>query len=356
MLYYNIMKKHTSFIYFASSVLLLCLTAGCNSTPVRQSERALLPVNQARKGIVLQRAAALRRVLAPMELRGAGITLNAYRNRIITASEMMKLVKELGFNRIFCHITSETELSDDLKELLAAASKAGLPVELTLRQGDFKHRFRGNALVRTFLPQFRTLPDLARDIVEFNNALPAQCRLAGVTVRFEPHLLSYANSADKIPGLLYIWNNSSFGPGLDNDKLVKLCIVQLQQMKANLKGLPLSVELPDFYPRWVKEGKLSTGRARDFKAVGRVMIQCSGNLPSELVSFSSEAFAGEKKMSAVIPLAGHTSIRSGALRRRNWNDLTAAVGFFVNSTRKQNCSGVVLRPLSELGYMLLEQD
>ena len=350
------MKKYTLYIYFAVSVLLLCLTAGCNSTPVRQSERALLPVNQVQKKIVLQRAAALRRVLAPMELRGAGITLNAYRNRLLPAPQMMKLVKELGFNRIFCHITSETELSEDLKELLSAAADAGLPVELTLRQGDFRQRFRGNALVRTLLPQFRTLPDLARDIVEFNSALPEKCRLAGVTVRFEPHLFSSANEADKIPGMLYIWNNDTFGPGLDNDKLVKLCINQLQLMKTNLKGLPLSVELPDFYPRWVKEGKLTSGRARDFKAVGKVMIQCSGNLPSELVTLSREAFAGEKKMSAVIPLAGHTSIRSGALRRRNWSDLTAAVGFFVNSTRKQNCSGVVLRPLSELGYMLLEQD
>ena len=356
MLYYNIMKKHTLYTYFVASVLLLCLTAGCNSTPVRQSERALLPVNQAQKGIVLQRAAALRRVLAPLELRGAGITLNAYRNRLLPAPEMMKLVKELGFNRIYCRITSETELSEDLKELLEAAANAKLPVELMLCQGDFKHRFRGNALVRSFLPQFRTLPDLARDIVDFNNALPEKCRLAGVTVRFEPHLFSSINGADKIPGMLYIWNNASFGPGLDNDKLVQLCIAQLQQMKLNLKNLPLAVELPDFYPRWVKEGKLTRGRARDFKAVGKVMIQCSGNLPSELVSFSREAFAGEKKMSAVIPLASHTSVRSGALRRRNWNDLTAAVGFFVNSTRKQNCSGVVLRPLSELGYMLLEQD
>ena len=63
-----------------------------------------------------------------------------------------------------------------------------------------------------------------------------------------------------------------------------------------------------------------------------------------------------KDMLAVIPVADHTSVRSGALRRRDWNDLVKSLGYFINSSRKMNCSGVVIRPLSEVGYMLLEQD
>ena len=141
-----------------------------------------------------------------------------------------------------------------------------------------------------------------------------------------------------------------------NDKLVELSMEQLKKMKAKLKNLPLSIELPDFYPAWVREGKLSKGSVKDLAAIGKVMLQCSGNQPSQLVTRSAAAMKEGKNMVAVIPVAGHTSVNSGALRRRDWNDLVRALGYFVNSTRKQNCSGVIIRPLSELGYMLLEQD
>lgn len=351
-----IMKKTTDIILCASCATALIWTAGCNSTPVRQDECALLPITQAEKAVINTRAAALKKVLSKMPVRGVGLSLNSYKNVHRPAHQIMQFVKQLGFNRIYCYVSSETELGPVLEEVAVSASQAGIPVYLQLRQGDFKHRFRGNALVRSFLPQFRTLPDLAEEITAFNDALPSGAKLAGVTVRFEPHLFTFANGADKIPGLPYIWSNTTFGAGLDNDKLVELSLSQLRAMKQKLKGLPLSVELPDFYPVWVAEKKLTRGRVRDFKGIGSVCIQCSGNRPTELLKRSKEALDGADNMVAVIPLAGHTSVNDGALRRRNWGDLVRAVDFFINSTRKKSCSGVILRPLSELGYMLLEQD
>ena len=351
------MKNLTDTILCASCATALIWTAGCNSTPVRQDECALLPFTQAEKAAVKTRAAALKKALGKLPVRGAGISLNAYRNTHRPAQQIISFVKQLGFNRISCYISSETELNDALEELVISASQAKIPVYLMLRQGDFKHRFRGNALVRKFLPQFRTLPDLAADITAFNDALPEKAKLAGVTVRFEPHLFTYANGADKIPGLPYIWNNTTFGAGLDNDKLTELSLAQLRKMKKELKGLPLSVELPDFYPAWAAGKKLTKGAVRDFKEIGEVFIQCSGNRPTELLQKSREALKGAPNTTvAVIPLAGHTSVNDGALRRRNWDDFVRAVDLFINSTRKNNCSGVILRPLSELGYMLLEQD
>lgn len=351
-----VMKKLTDIILCASCATALIWTAGCNSTPVRQVECALLPFTQAEKAAVKTRAAALKKALVKLPVRGAGLTLNAYRNTHRPAQQIMSFVKQLGFNRIICYISSETELDSALEELVISASQAGIPFYLMLRQGDFKHRFRGNALVRKFLPQFRTLPDLAADITAFNEKLPSNVKLAGVTVRFEPHLFTYANGADKIPGLPYIWNHTTFGAGLDNDKLTELSLAQLRRMKKELKGLPLSVELPDFYPVWVAEKKLTRGAVKDFRDIGEVFIQCSGNRPTELLQKSKEALKGAPDTLAVIPLAGHTSVNDGALRRRNWEDFVRAVDLFINSTRKNNCSGVILRPLSELGYMLLEQD
>ena len=151
--------------------------------------------------------------------------------------------------------------------------------------------------------------------------------------------------------------------GLQNTLIIALfaCLIGVvlgllvKQMKKKLGTLPLSVELPDFYPLWKKEGKISQGSVKDFAHVGKVMLQCSGNVPSMLLK--GAAFMKEgKDMLAVIPVADHTSVRSGALRRRDWNDLVKSLGYFINSSRNMNCSGVVIRPLSEVGYMLLEQD
>lgn len=350
------MKARPTTFFAALFALLLAGTSGCNSTPLRMEERAMIPVSRAEKKTIERRAAALRQVLSPLKVRGAGVSLSAYAHHQFPAPVIMDLIKKMGFNRIYCSISSESELSEDLEQLLTSAASAGIPVELMIRQGDFKHRFRGNALVRCFLPQFRQLPELAEDIADFNDSLPANAKLAGVTVRFEPHLFTHTNGAAEIPGLHYLWSSTTFGKGLDNDKLVELSMEQFKKMKKKLGKLPLSIELPDFYPIWVREGKLTSGSVKDLAAIGSVMIQCSGNLPSQLVSRSRDAMKEGKNMQAVIPVASHTSVHSGALRRRDWNDLVRALGYFVNSSRKTNCSGVVIRPLSELGYMLLEQD
>lgn len=349
----NILQKT---VFCTASALLLAFAGGCNTTPLRDSGRAMLPVDKAPSATVQKRAAALKKLLSPLKTKGVELVSSAWRSRIVPFDELLIVAKELGFERIYCHISSESELSDDLKELLLAASEAKMPVELTLRQGDFRHRFRGNAIVRSVLPQFRQLPDVAEDIVKFNAELPPHARLAGVTVRFEPHLFTLENGAAEIPGLHYHWSNETFGKGLDNDKLTELSFKQLLEMKKRLSPLPLAVELPDFYPVWKKEGKLSLGSVKDFSAIGNVRIRCTGNVPTQLVQLSRTAFSGNKDLTAVIPLADHTSVRSGALRRRDWNDLVRALEYFISSTRKTGCSGVVLRPFSELSYMLLEKD
>ena len=349
------MKKIRTTFFCALCALAAAGISGCNSTPVRQTGSAMLPVDQVHRITASRRAGALKKSLSPLKLRGVGVSLSAYRNSPLSMQEILKLVREMGFNRIYCYISSETELSDTLEQLIAAAAKVRIPVELMIRQGDFKYRFRGNALVRTFLPQFRDLPELADDIVKFNDSLPDGLRLAGVTVRFEPHLFTFANGADKIPGLHYIWDPNTFGAGLDNDKLTELSLQKLRVMKKNLQGIPLSVELPDLYPVWVAEKKLTRGAVRDFKDIGPVLLQSSGNLPSQLVKQSAALLKQHKRMSVVIPVADHTSVRSGALRRRNWSDLVRALNYFVNNTRS-HCGGVVVRPFSGLAYMLFEKD
>jgi len=337
-----------------AAAALLLTAAGCNSTPVRQEERAMEPPTPAQKATVERRAAALRRALSPLKVRGVGVPLSSYRHRLLPAAEIMKIVRQLGFNRLYCYISSEKELDDELRGLVTAAAAEKIPVELMIRQGDFRHRFRGNALVRSFLPQYRKLPDLAAEIIKFNETLPPQAKLAGVTARFEPHLFTRANGADQIPGMIWIWSDLTFGKGLDNDKLAGASIEVFREMKAKLNGIPLTVELPDLYPAWCAAGSLSRGRVSDFAGFDGVMVQCSGNVPSALVRGYTAA-AGNRSLVAIIPVADHSSVSRGALRRRDWNDLVRAVDYFVRSTRLK-CPGVVLMPLFEIGFMLLEQE
>ena len=82
-----------------AAAALLLTAAGCNSTPVRQEERAMEPPTPAQKATVERRAAALRRALSPLKVRGVGVPLSSYRHRIFPSAEVMKMVRQLGFNR-----------------------------------------------------------------------------------------------------------------------------------------------------------------------------------------------------------------------------------------------------------------
>ena len=65
MVYYTTMKKQ-----YSATICALCAffcagaVTGCNSTPVRPDERAMLPVDPAHKTVIERRAAALKKVIS----------------------------------------------------------------------------------------------------------------------------------------------------------------------------------------------------------------------------------------------------------------------------------------------------
>lgn len=135
-----------------------------------------------------------------------------------------------------------------------------------IRQDAYFRVFRGGSLVRPLIPEKTTLPEMAEKIVDFNDGLPETDRIAGLTVVVAPHEFTTAN-VNRPKHLMYAWSPKTFGPGLDNDMLMKYTFNQLREIAVLLGDLPLTVGVPDFYHQLAAEGKISVGKVGDFLAI-----------------------------------------------------------------------------------------
>ena len=127
----------------------LCLGGfGCVATPERPARQLMLPELQASREVQARRAAEFRQLTAKVKVRGIGIHLFALRRQNIPLNELLDRIAEFGFNRIYCYLSSEKQLDDFLRDLVVAASRRNLPVEIVLNQRDFYRRATGNKLDR----------------------------------------------------------------------------------------------------------------------------------------------------------------------------------------------------------------
>lgn len=342
------------------SGLLLTVAAGCSvATPSGPIRPAVPPLRKAEAAKIKARCAAIKKAIAPLAVRGIGLYPRAF-NSGYSPESICKFIKSAGFNRIYFHISSETELDDRMKEFLAAAKKSGIPVMITVRQRDFYARHRGNRLLRNIRDEYPGLDGAVRHILQFNSTLPEECgKICGITVIMEPHRSTSENS---VPGQRYAWSEKTFGPGLDNDLLMADTIETCRRLDTG--SLPLTIAFPDFYHDLVKAGKLTCGKVDDFrncrKPAPEILIMSSGNKPGQVVSGIREEISSVRSRSSIllgIELAGHVSISGDKLRRRDWRDLTRAVKYIVDYYKKYpEFRGVVISPLAVFEYLIMEQD
>ena len=175
-----------------------------------------------------------------------------------------------------------------------------------------------------------------------------------------PHLFTPTNP-DTPPDSLYYWSDDTFGPDLDNAMLMKQSLEMLKAAVKKTPGLPLTSCVADFYHELAVEGKLPLGKVGDFCAVSpRIMLIDSGNKPSQAAEVVENELAviPEKCTALVgISLAGHTSVDSGALRRRDWNDLMRGMRYLLGRFRRhKSFDGFVLTPFEALEFILMERD
>ena len=90
------------------------------------------------------------------------------------------------------------------------------------------------------------------------------------------------------------------------------------------------------------------------------MLLDSGNKPSQAAEVVENELAAIPKGAAAlvgINLAGHTSVDSGSLRRRDWKDFMRAMRFILGRLqRHRQFEGFVIAPFSALAFIHAERD
>jgi len=337
------------------AALFVLFAAGCSSSGTGTGIVYAPP--RADAATMEQRTKELAKTIAPCEIRGLELRPEELRERHLDVPEAFPdTVRAFGFNRLYLLLeTPEALKIEGLKKLLECCCAAGIPVEAVLPESAYVRGHRGNVFQRMFFSAGTSLDEMAQILRDFESK---RFRFSGVTVFAEPHL--FTRTAAKRPkGLIYAWNEKTFGPGLDNDMVMGITLKKLEAFGNTLGDTPLTVAIPDFYEELVMEKKLSHGSAADFAKIARkVMILDAGNKPSEVLeSVRNElADAAPGSLLVAIPLAEHTSVASGALRRRNWADYTRSLGFAVAEWRKApSFGGMVLGPFSQIETLLQEK-
>jgi len=345
--------------WFGAASMCLLAVMGCVSTPVRPVPPLVLPELAAPVEVQNQRAREFRELTAGVKTRGVGVYLNAV-EQTIAPGFLLDRVAALGANRLYCYVSSEKQLDDFFRNLIAEAARRNIAVEVVLNQRDFYCRATGNKIVRLFRPSYMRLDEAARAVSEFNDRLPPGGKLSGMTVISEPHMFLPTNP-DTPPDTLYYWSDSTYGPGLDNAMLMEQTLDMLKKIAAENPQLPVTCGMADFYHELAVEGKLPLGRIGDFCAASpRVMLLDSGNKPSQAAKVVEDELAALPRGSVAlvgINLAGHTSVDAGALRRRDWNDLMRGMKHLLGKFQKHpGFEGFVLAPFSALEFVRLERD
>ena len=348
-------KYRISVLAAAGAILLL---GGCVSTPERYATPVMVPELMAPKEVQSARAKEFRELTAGIAVRGIGIYPQAY--HVVPPEELLDRMEALGFNRVYCYISSEKQLDGTFRDFIARAAKRKIAVEAVLNQRDFYCRATGNKIIRLFRPSYLRLDEAVEGLAEFSEGLPDGAKLAGVTVITEPHLFIPTNP-DTPPDSLYYWSEDTYGPDLDNAMLMRQSLDMLKAAAKNASDLPLTSGVADFYHELAVEGKLPLGKVTDFCAIShRIILLDSGNKPSQAVDVvENELQAIPEKCTALIGinLAGHTSVDSGSLRRRDWNDFLRAMRFILGRLRQhRQFEGFVIAPFSALGFIHAERD
>ena len=346
---------------FSTPILLLTLLlAGCGHTPQRETIPAALPPFPAENGVTQKRAEELKKILAPFPIRGTALFPAAFPPEGQFSDDVIfKAIRQCGFNRVYCHITSEQELNDRLRHFLAAASAAGFPVEIVISQIDYYRRYHANQLIRWALIQYPDLVKAAELVTEFNESLPEDHRFAGITVHIAPDVCDGKN-VERMYGRIYRWQENRYGKGGDNDMLMREAFADLRKIAAIEKLPRLTIAFQDFYHEKAREGELSVGTVKDFAAISkRLTIVNTANLPSRIsknIADELEDAPADVRITATIPLAHHTSVDTARLRRRNWADFIRAIAAATSvSGKDDNFRGVVIAPFAVVEYMRLEK-
>ena len=265
------------------------------------------------------------------------------------------------FDSVYFVVTSELELDDNLEELLISASKAKLSSHIVLRQRDFYKRVKGNTLTRVFVAESPDIVEMAELVSDFADSLDDDAKVSGFTIMLEPHRF---NAVEQRRGAdsCFIWDDRSYGIGLDNDMLMNKSFTDFA-LAAKASDLPFVPAVYDFYHELAKEKKLSKGSINEVAKLSSskkdVLLISTGSRPSAVAENIKNEFAGASdcRIKLVFMVADHLSVNESVFRRRNFTDFVRGIKYGTSKLAgKKAYNGIITGPLRVLDYMCHEEE
>jgi hypothetical protein len=353
------MRNTAVFTIFA--ILVCCVFSGCvSSTPVAPQRPAALPVMKAADKVVKARKKAFANACRGSKIRGVVVYPLSWKD--VPADEVVRKAASYGFNSMYFVISSEVELDSHLEELCISAVKSGIAPHIVLRQRDYFKRFRGNAFVRSFKTEYPDIVEVSRRVAEFSDNLGDEGKIAGFSIILEPHRFNAVEQRRGGVDNCFIWDNKNFGPGSDNDMLMKKSFADAA-LAANESDIAFVPVIADFYHEWAKDGKLSCGKITDTAKLSTskkdVLLLSTGNKPTAVAAQIKDEFADadDTKITLVIMVADHLSVNESAFRRRNFSDFLNGIKYGTGKLKSLKAfNGLVTGPLRALEYMCHEEE
>ena len=330
---------------------------GCWSSSETPLPR-LIPVGDAMR----ERGEELKTAWQSFPIRGTVVTAATrrfYRGRDESLFERLSI---LGVNRLYLELEDRDDLDDlidsgRLAEIVRAAGEAEIGVEPLLIQRRFMPERYGSVIRRHTQGERQPLLEAVACILRYNDEAAPEAKLAGLAVAASPH--TFRRGDDHLPAnLLYLWSEDRYGAGGDNDKLLH----EWFQLLAEVAGmtashLPLTASFPAFYRSRAAAGDLTIGSVTDFLGWSdRAWVIGSGSRPSQLLdsllASLDDAATGEQRILCGVELAAHLSEESGALRRRDWQDLLRSLKTLSEKIRDNRAAaGIVLDSWDRLEWL-----
>lgn len=352
------MKK----IIFSFVALLALAGSGCAvKNPERVVTPLTLPDRTASDKVQAERAGQLRAVMRDFPTRGVWLYIGAY-DKVLSRETVLDYIQDFHFNHIYCVITSESEVDEDLEALLQAAARRNLKVDIVMDIFSFFPRKSGNRILRFLRKKTPAVPDMIERLVKLHKENPAYRNLAGITVVCNIHRFNRDNIDHPADGL-FLWSEHTFGPGLDNDMMMKAVLRGIHELPPLPDDMKLTLAVPDFFNEYVKEEKLTCGSISDFASTRvpqpDIIIISHGNKATDAVKRISDELADPRirpeSVSVLLAIANHTSVGNDMMRRRNWQDMINFSGYLTKQCGKQrNFGGIVIGPFALVKILQLE--
>ncbi len=332
------------------SVFVPLIFSGCIavSNPSRPAAAPGISDPCASSAVARARISAFQQATAKAPIRGTWLYPSAFKP-FYSAAQTMDMVSEFGFNQVNFCITSETELDDFLRDLIFESDKRNINCGIILNMSDFYSRKAGNRLLSAIRPASPTLPEMTAMLIDKIQNDDVFATLDTVTVVANPHLFT-AKNLDTPKNIHFVWSENNFGIGLDNDMLMKMTLKMLRDLPEFPPQTKLVIAVPDFYNELAEANMISCGRISDFAAVRdprpQLVLITSGNKASELIKNTADELQDNslapQSVILLTQIAPHTSVASGKIRRRDWNDYVRITDYLQKKAAENKTFGGII--------------